>query len=60
MPAIGTIKRRDLIAGLRQLGIAVPFRGGRHQLMRRGTVTVILPNPDLEDFKRNVGVFRAG
>ena len=45
MPAIGPIKRRDLIACLRRLGFDGPFTGGRHQFMQRDTVTVIIPNP---------------
>jgi len=45
MPAFGPIKRREFIACLRQLGFGGPFRGGRHQFMQKGTLTVVLPNP---------------
>ncbi|MGA3097324.1 MAG: type II toxin-antitoxin system HicA family toxin [Bryobacteraceae bacterium] len=34
MPAIGPIKRKDLIAGLRALGFAPPVSGGDHQYMK--------------------------
>lgn len=49
MPPFGPIKRDRLIRALRQLGFTGPYAGGRHQLMRRGTLTVPLPNPHDED-----------
>lgn len=49
MPAFGPVRRRDLIAALRRLGFSGPHRGGRHRIMQRGTVTVILPNPHGKD-----------
>jgi predicted RNA binding protein YcfA (HicA-like mRNA interferase family) len=30
---------------MRQLGFEGPFMGGRHPQMRRGNVTLIIPNP---------------
>lgn len=45
MPPLGPIKRADLIRSLRQLGFSGPRSGGKHQIMRRGTVTVRIPNP---------------
>ena len=36
MPRFGPISRADLIRGLRALGFAGPFPGGRHALMVRG------------------------
>jgi predicted RNA binding protein YcfA (HicA-like mRNA interferase family) len=30
---------------MRELGFEGPFAGGRHPQMRRGDVTVIIPNP---------------
>lgn len=37
MPALGPIKRRDLIKYLRQLGFDGPFVGRKHQVMTKGT-----------------------
>lgn len=34
-----------LVQRLRQLGFEGPYAGGRHPQMRRGEVTVIIPNP---------------
>ena len=44
MPALGPIKRRDLISGLRQFGFTGPFSGGRHEYMARGAHKVRIPN----------------
>ncbi len=44
MPHIGPIKRRDLIRYLRELGFLVPYRGGSHEYMERGSVRLSLPN----------------
>lgn len=35
----------DLVRRLRELGFEGPYGGGRHPQMRRGNLTVILPNP---------------
>ena len=45
MPRFGPIKRRDLIAGLQQLGFTGPRVGGKHAYMTRGEVSVRIPNP---------------
>jgi predicted RNA binding protein YcfA (HicA-like mRNA interferase family) len=34
-----------LVRRLRDLGFEGPYAGGRHPQMRRGDVTVIIPNP---------------
>ena len=34
-----------LVRRLRELGFEGPYAGGRHPQMRRGDVTVIIPNP---------------
>ncbi|HYN42532.1 MAG TPA: type II toxin-antitoxin system HicA family toxin [Thermoanaerobaculia bacterium] len=49
MPAIGPVKRRDLIRFLSQLGFEGPYSGGRHQFVVRGGTTVRLPNPHESD-----------
>ena len=49
MPAIGPVKRRDLVRFLAQLGFEGPFSGGKHQFVVRGGATVRLPNPHESD-----------
>lgn len=49
MPAVGPVKRRDLVRHLAQLGFEGPFSGGKHQFVVRGTTTVRLPNPHESD-----------
>jgi len=45
MPAFGPISRRDLIRYLRELGWTGPEAGGRHSVMRKGDLTLPIPNP---------------
>jgi hypothetical protein len=49
MPRFGAIKRDDLIGYLKQAGFDGPYVGGKYQLMRRGDVTIRLPNPHRGD-----------
>jgi predicted RNA binding protein YcfA (HicA-like mRNA interferase family) len=49
MPRFGPIKRKDLIACLKQLGFEGPFSGGKHQLMVKDDITLRLPNPHESD-----------
>ncbi|MBC7783014.1 MAG: type II toxin-antitoxin system HicA family toxin [Burkholderiales bacterium] len=67
MPRFGPINRRDLIRALRRAGYSGPEPGGRHQLMRRGTQTLAIPNPHhgdigpglLKEILRQAGISRA-
>ena len=43
------IKRRELVRRFRQLGWEGPESGGRHSVMRRGDLTVPIPNPHQGD-----------
>jgi len=54
MPQLGPIKRKDLIGYLRMLGFEGPHSGGKHQLMRLGSVTLRLPNPHRRDIGREL------
>lgn len=54
MPAIGPIKRRDLIRYLLQLGFEGPFSGGKHQFMTRGKMTLRIPNPHEGDISQGL------
>jgi predicted RNA binding protein YcfA (HicA-like mRNA interferase family) len=49
MPALGPIKRRDLISHLRKLGFSGPYAGGKHQFMQRGSLSLTIPNPHGRD-----------
>ena len=44
MPRLTPISRRDLIKRFRELGFEGPYSGGKHPQMRRGNLTVIIPN----------------
>lgn len=36
---------KDFVSGMKELGFEGPFWGGKHPKMRRGTLTIIIPNP---------------
>src|ERR1017187_1128194 len=54
MPAIGPIKRRDLIGCLRALGFEAPVSGGDHQYMKGRGRKLRIPNPHTEDIGRGL------
>jgi predicted RNA binding protein YcfA (HicA-like mRNA interferase family) len=54
MPRLTPVSWRELVQRLHQLGFEGPYAGGRHPQMRRGDVTVIIPNPHEGDI--NVGL----
>ena len=54
MPAIGPIKRRDLIGCLRALGFESPVSGGDHQYMKGRGRKLRIPNPHTEDIGRGL------
>jgi predicted RNA binding protein YcfA (HicA-like mRNA interferase family) len=54
MPRFGPIRRRDLIYYLRRAGFSGPEAGGRHQLMRKDTLTIAIPNPHQADIGINL------
>ncbi len=45
MASLAPVSWTALIRRLRELGFEGPYAGGRHPQMRRGDVTVIIPNP---------------
>lgn len=49
MPHIGPIKRKDLIYYLKSAGFEGPYAGGNHQYMRKGNITLTIPNPHQGD-----------
>ncbi len=56
MAGLAPISYRKLVQRLRELGFEGPYAGGRHPQMRRGDLTVILPNPHQGDI--GVGLLR--
>jgi predicted RNA binding protein YcfA (HicA-like mRNA interferase family) len=54
MPAIGPIKRKDLIACLRALGFGPPVSGGDHQYMTGRGRRLRIPNPHTADIGRGL------
>ena len=44
MPRLKPVSWRELVQRMRELGFEGPYAGGRHPQMRRGNVTVIIPN----------------
>jgi predicted RNA binding protein YcfA (HicA-like mRNA interferase family) len=54
MPNFGPISRRDLIRALKQAGFAGPFTGTDYQIMRRGSLTLRIPNPHGRDIGINL------
>jgi hypothetical protein len=60
MPAIGPIKRRELIVHLRALGFDQPVSGGDRQYMKGRGRKLRIPNPHTEDISRGLLVRSAG
>ena len=54
MPRLGPIKRRDLIRLLLRLGFVGPLPGREHEVMRRGDLTVTIPNPHEGDISKGL------
>lgn len=54
MPPFGALKRRELVRYLQQIGFNGPFSRGKHQYMKRGDVTLIIPNPHQGDISRDL------
>jgi len=54
MPALGPVKRRDLIRYLRELGFSDPESGGKHEFVTRGALRVWLPNPHGDTISRDL------
>jgi predicted RNA binding protein YcfA (HicA-like mRNA interferase family) len=49
MTKLPPISWRQPVQRLRDLGFEGPYAGGRHPQMRRGDLTLILPNPHAGD-----------
>jgi len=56
MSKLSPISWRDFVQRMRDLGFEGPYSGGRHPQMRRGDLTVIIPNP--HEGEISVGLLR--
>jgi predicted RNA binding protein YcfA (HicA-like mRNA interferase family) len=54
MPKLASIKRKDLIYYLRQLGFDGPLSGGNHEYMLKDRLKVRIPNPHKSDIGKNL------
>ena len=49
MPALGPIKRSQLIRYLKQIGFNGPYAGGKHEFMVKDSLKIRIPNPHRRD-----------
>jgi len=49
MARLGPLSWGELVRRLGELGFEGPYAGGRHPQMRRGELTLVLPNPHAGD-----------
>ncbi len=54
MPALGPMKRKDLIRYLRAAGFTGPYLGGKHQYMVKDEIKLAIPNPHQSDIGREL------
>ena len=54
MPKFGSVKRKELIYYLRQLGFIGPYSGRKHQFMVKDGLRVRIPNPHRGDIGKNL------
>lgn len=45
MPRLSPVSWQQFVKRMKELGFEGPYAGGKHPQMRRGTVTLIIPNP---------------
>ncbi len=49
MPKLAPISRSKFIQRLREFGFDGPYAGGKHPQMKRGSLTLIIPNEHVGD-----------
>lgn len=54
MPALGPIKRQDLIKVLKKAGFEGPYAGGKHEFLVKGELRLIVPNPHHSEISRDL------
>ena len=45
MSGLAPVSWREFVQRLRELGFEGPYAGGRHPQMRKGDLTLVVPNP---------------
>ncbi|RKZ52359.1 MAG: type II toxin-antitoxin system HicA family toxin [Candidatus Parabeggiatoa sp. nov. 3] len=56
MSKLTPVSWQQFVQRMKELGFKGPYAGGRHPYMRRGNVTVIIPNPHKGDI--GIGLLR--
>jgi predicted RNA binding protein YcfA (HicA-like mRNA interferase family) len=54
MPPFGPIKRRELVRSLKRAGFDEPRARGKHEIMKKGDDTIIIPNPHGSDISKDL------
>ena len=54
MPPFGPISRRDFIRYLKKASFEGPHQGTKHQVMQKGDLTLIIPNPHKGDISKDL------
>ena len=49
MPKLPPVSRRRFVQRFQELGFQGPYAGGKHPQMKRGTLTVVIPNEHVGD-----------
>ena len=50
MAGLSPVSRRELVARLRRLGFEGPYGGGKHAIMVRGQLRLVIPNVHGSEF----------
>ncbi|HJP19666.1 MAG TPA: type II toxin-antitoxin system HicA family toxin [Nitrospinota bacterium] len=54
MPALGPVKRKDLIFFMKKLDFHGPYSGGKHQFMVKENLRIRIPNPHKKEIGKNL------
>lgn len=54
MPAIGSIKRKDLLKALKRAGFEGPFIGGKHEFLVKKELRLVIPNPHQSEISKGL------
>ena len=54
MPPFKPVKRKDLIKALRAAGFEGPYTGGKHEILVKGQLRLVLPNPHQGEISKDL------
>jgi len=54
MPFFGPISRKYLVYYLKKTGFNGPYAGGKHQFMKKGYISLPIPNPHQGDIGKEL------